>query len=425
MDTSVYNHLLGTFNPKYTTKYVNDPKQLRSVVKKIRQITQTSPVYLLDFSNDKQSFVLGMKEYSMKINESLMTMADDSPDSVFEKKKASSSDTKQVKATLINDNEEQLPSPFTIQVKNLANSQINIGKEFYETGKGLAAGTYQFKVTVNDAGYDFQYNIKDDANHRDVIGGLCKFITKAKIGIDAQPVSREAGKIAMRLESTSVGTPDGDVTFRFEDTGTNKQPHGIVDYYAMNQVSVMPKSAEFTLNGAKKTSMSNTFTLGRAVEVSLLNPFDQEARVDYHPDSDLIIERVQDFVDDYNTIVKNNVSFEKKTDTPAKLLRELKGIIGSSKNELEAAGLNFNQDGAIELDTSLAMQAIEDGDMQKLFSKESPFVNRLFTKMDSVKLNPVEYIDKKIVSYPDYSKPAKGYSYITSLYSGLIFNSYC
>ena len=45
--------------------------------------------------------------------------------------------------------------------------------------------------------------------------------------------------------------------------------------------------------------------------------------------------------------------------------------------------------------------------------------------MDSVKLNPVEYIDKKIVSYPDYSKPAKGYSYITSLYSGLIFNSYC
>ena len=147
--------------------------------------------------------------------------------------------------------------------------------------------------------------------------------------------------------------------------------------------------------------------------------------MDYHPDSDLIIERVQDFVDDYNTIVKNNVSFEKNTDTPAKLLRELKGIIGSSKNELEAAGLNFNQDGAIELDTSLAMQAIEDGDMQKLFSKESPFVNRLFTKMDSVKLNPVEYIDKKIVSYPDYSKPAKGYSYITSLYSGLIFNSYC
>lgn len=76
-------------------------------------------------------------------------------------------------------------------------------------------------------------------------------------------------------------------------------------------------------------------------------------------------------------------------------MRELKGIIGSSKNELEAAGLNFNQDGAIELDTSLAMQAIEDGDMQKLFSKESPFVNRLFTKMDSVKLNPVEYIDKR------------------------------
>ena len=33
--------------------------------------------------------------------------------------------------------------------------------------------------------------------------------------------------------------------------------------------------------------------------------------------------------------------------------------------------------------------------------------------------------EKKIVSYPDYGKPPKGYSYITSLYSGMLFNYYC
>lgn len=425
MNSGVYNNLLTTFNPKYTTKYANDPKQLRSVVNKIRNITQTSPIYLLDFSSDKQSFVLGMKEYSMKINESLLSLADDSEDSIFHKMKASSSDTEQVGATLVEDGDGELPSPFAIQVNQLANSQINIGKEFYETGKGLPAGTYQFKVTVNDVGYDFQYNIRNDANHREVIGGLSKFISKAKIGIDAQPISQEKGKISMRLESTAVGTPDGDVTFRFEDTGTNKQPQGLVDFYNMNNVAVMPRSAQFTLNGADKTSMSNSFTLGRAVEINLRKTSDQEAYVDYHPDADLIIGGIKDFVGKYNTLIANNIAFEEKTEMPSKLLREVNAIFSGSRNEMESVGMTFDEKGLIDLDTSLAMQAIEDGDMQKLFSQESPMVNKLYARMDAVKLNPMEYVDKKIVNYPNFGKPARGYSYITSLYSGLLFNSYC
>jgi flagellar capping protein FliD len=382
-------------------------------------------VYLVDFTNEKQSFVLGVKEASMKIHESLQTLADDSEGSVFSKKKARSSDVEQVGAELLDSDMEHLPNGFSVRVKQLANSQINQGKEYYETGKGLTAGSYQFRVTVNDVGYDFQYNIRKDANNREVMQGLSDFITKAKIGIVADAYSSEKGKIAMRLESTMVGTPDGRETFTLEDRSTDSSGRGIVGFYGLNNVAVMPKSAVFDLNGTEKTSLSNEFTLGRAVSVTLRQTSDTEAMIDYHPDSDVIIEGVQDFVSNYNTLIGKNITFAQKTDIEPKLLRELKNLAEPFANELESCGITFDKDGFMELDTSLAAQAIEDGDMQKLFGADSALTNRLSVKTDAVKINPMEYVDKKIVSYPDFTKPPRGYSYITSLYSGLLFNYYC
>ena len=46
-------------------------------------------------------------------------------------------------------------------------------------------------------------------------------------------------------------------------------------------------------------------------------------------------------------------------------------------------------------------------------------------KAEEIQLNPMDYVDKKIAVYPNYAKNGQGYCYITSLYSGLIFNDYC
>jgi len=426
MDTSIYNNLITTFNPKYTTKYAHDTSELRSVVKRIRKQTQKSPVYLVKFTNTKQSFVLGVKESAMKIHDALQTLSDSSEDSVFSRRKAHSSDTEQVGAELIGADDDQLPNEFSLRVKQVANGQVNQGKEFYETGRGLEAGSYQFRVTVNDVGYDFQYNIRKDANHREVIQGLSEFITKAKIGIKAEPYYSQKGKIGMRLESTMVGSPNEKESFSLTDKATDrKTSRGLVEYYGLDNVVVMPKNAVFDLNGVEKTSMSNEFTLGRAVRLSLRNPSKTEARIDYHPDGDAIMESVKGFISSYNTLVGYNIDFERKTDMPSKLLRELKAISRPFANDLESCGITFDEDGYMQLDDSLAMQAIEDGDMKKLFQEDSLMTARLSAKADAVKINPMEYVDKKIVSYPNFTKPPRGYSYITSLYSGLLFNFYC
>lgn len=187
----------------------------------------------------------------------------------------------------------------------------------------------------------------------------------------------------------------------------------------------MPKSAVFDLNGTEKTSLSNEFILGRAVKISLRKPSDTETTIDYHPDIDAIIEGVEEFVSSYNSLIDHNLTFEEKTGTKSKLLDELKRLSEPFANELESCGISFEEDGHMELDKSLAAQAIEAGDLQVLFQPDSAMTNRMFTKTDQIKINPIEYVDKKVVSYPNFTKPPRGYSYITSLYSGLLFNFYC
>ena len=52
------------------------------------------------------------------------------------------------------------------------------------------------------------------------------------------------------------------------------------------------------------------------------------------------------------------------------------------------------------------------------------FAKALYQKSDQVSLNPMEYVDKTIVAYKN---PGKNFAnpYITSAYSGMMFNSYC
>lgn len=425
MSVGVYNNLLSNFQPQRAVRYANKSSELRSIVNKIRKQTQSSPVYLVDFTDAKQSFVLGVKEASMKMNETIKLLADDSEDSLFAQKKARSSDIEQVGAEIVEEKEGRLPSGFSLKVKQLANCQVNQGKEYYETGTGVDGGSYQFQVTVDNVDYDFQYNVRRGANHREIINGLSSFITKAKIGLKAEPYSHNQDKIGMRIESVATGTTDGDFSFSLQDKPVKGIGKGLVSYYGLDNTVIKPKNARFELNGVPKETLANEFTLGGAVRISLRKESEEPARIEYCPDSEKIMVGVQEFISNYNEIVDHVLEYEKKTQTETRLLKEFRGLTGIYSSDLESCGITFDEEGHMKADSALASQAIEEGDMKKLFQMDSAMMNRLYTKNDAVKLNPMEYVDKKIVTYPNFQKPARGYSYITSLYCGLLFNSYC
>lgn len=427
MDYNVYNYFVGNYAQKPATKYdTHKSSELRSVMKNIVKMTQSSPVYLVRLSQAKQEYALNIKDAAISLSNTLSMLSEDSADSVFSQKKAVSSDEAQIGTRIVSDDYSRLPEEALIRVNHLATTQVNAGNEYYMTGKGLAAGTYRFRVSVCDDSYDFQYNIRKDANHREVMEGLCDFINKAKIGLTATPVSRSADKIMMRIESNMTGSPDGGNLFSFMDrAGDGGDGRGIVSYYNMNNVVSRPSSASFEWNGETKETLSNTFVLGRSLEVSMYAPGDQAAQISYVPDSDKIIGGISGIIKSYNKLVDSTNDYSSETGQSPKLIREYRNLLKPYASELESCGITFDEKGRMKLDESLAAQAALDGDMEKLVGRDSALNRRLRKKNEEIKLNPMDYVEKKIVSYPDYGKPPKGYAYITSLYSGMLFNYYC
>lgn len=57
--------------------------------------------------------------------------------------------------------------------------------------------------------------------------------------------------------------------------------------------------------------------------------------------------------------------------------------------------------------------------------KPSGFLTAIMHKAENIAMNPMEYLDKKIFSYENLSGKYVGNTYADSLYSGMLFSSYC
>ena len=93
MDYNVYNYFIGSYSQKPATKYdTHKSSELRSVMKNITRLTQSSPVYLIRLSKAKQEYALNIKDAAISLSNTLSMLSEDSEDSVFAQKKAVSSD---------------------------------------------------------------------------------------------------------------------------------------------------------------------------------------------------------------------------------------------------------------------------------------------------------------------------------------------
>lgn len=426
MDLNVYNYLLTNYMPNPANKNVaHKNSELRTILSDIANRTKKSPIYLVKLSDEMQSYALNVKDSAMSLGSAIDELADKSTDSIFSQRKAYSSDEDQVGVEIDTDDYDNLPGEFSLLVKNTAKPQINETKEFYDTSKSLDAGTYRFQIQIDDDAYDFQYNIKNDANHRDVIGGLSDFITKAHIGIEASPISREAGKIAMRLESVSTGSASGELNMKFMDKKDNASGIGLVEYYGMNRVVQEPQNAIIEIDGEEHYSTGNQIRYGDALNVSFKKVGDEASNISYLPNTDAILGGVKNVVSNYNQMVKSSYDYSGQENSMPKLVREMQAVFYPYRSEMEACGISIDSKGYMNVDDSLAEQATLDGSFKELFGGENDLGNRIKNKMGAVKVDPMEYVNKKVVSYPNFSKPPIGYSYTTSLYSGMLFNSYC
>ena len=87
-------------------------------------------------------------------------------------------------------------------------------------------------------------------------------------------------------------------------------------------------------------------------------------------------------------------------------------------------GISLTESGQLSLDQEAFRQsALSDSGKDDLSTIRN-FTNSILDKINQVSLNPMQYVEKTIVAYKN---PGHNFisPYITSAYSGMMFNSYC
>lgn len=420
-----YNNLHGSFPVKRGVLYqTRNRGELKKVYDSIVSLSNRSPFYKIDISQENQEYAIGIKETALELKARLKRIQE--PDnSCFQSKTVSVSDKNILSAVLLNENTEVLPDQIEITVNSLANVQINKGKELLNASFALPVGGHDFTATVSEETYPITYYHNNRMSNQDALKNMADLITQSVPGISAT-VEMGSTKDYSRLVIVSdMAGRFGEKEFSFEDDETFGE--GIVDFFGMNRIDKASSSSDFVLNGMEKQTATNNFTLENTLHILLNNSGEKPVTLEITHDSDKILSAVELVISTYNDII--GLAKERIQDqghySASKLISEMKSLQSAYSEEILACGIIPQEDGTLKIDDSLAVTAAKDGGMESLFTRETGFMARLLDKSVAIAINPMDYLEKIIVLYPNSEKAFYSNPYVTSMYSGMLFNSYC
>ena len=421
-----YNYMQQSLPVKRNVKYpVSKRSELKKVYDDIVSLSKRSPLYKVNLSKENQEYTFGVKESALALKAKIGDMADPKV-SGFKSKTVVVSDEKALAAKLLSENTEGIPDHIVFQVNNLASVQINRGRELLNTSKGLPSGEYKFNAIIGDETYSLAFEHETRKENKDTLRNFAEFLNRSIPGISAVVEDGTVKDYSRLTLASDTSGRFGDKRFVFEDTDIYNE--GITEFFGMNRMEKAPSYAKFELNGVDKQTATNAFTLENTLHINLLNPSEQSISLKIVPDQGKILNSVMEVFTTFNGLIKiakNRTEDSKDHYKATKLIGEMKSLENVYQEELSACGLKAAEDGSIYLEDSLAVQAAEDGGMESLFTRENGFIARLLDKAETIAINPMEYLDKTIVTYPDSNKSGYRNPYVTSMYSGMFFNSYC
>ena len=128
---------------------------------------------------------------------------------------------------------------------------------------------------------------------------------------------------------------------------------------------------------------------------------------------------IEAFVYQSNQFITNLLTDEKAKEADNHhLLDEMHKLLMHHKGKVEKYGIEMNDDNTLNFLKNNNLEKMPDlNDLQS-------FGSHVLRKLNSISLDPMEYVARAICAY---SNPATAYinPYVTSIYSGMLFNSYC
>ncbi|SDB10582.1 flagellar filament capping protein FliD [Butyrivibrio sp. INlla16] len=422
-----YNHFASTYVAKENANVDKHKKsELQSVYKSIARINRKSPLHVLKQDDNAQAEAVGIKEHARTLRSQLDAISGEE-DAALSKKSAISSNPDKVAVEYVGKG-QGTTSEFTIGVDHLATNQINAGHFLVPDEEvALPKGSYAFNVSINGHDYEFQYSIRDGNTNHDIQAKLSRLINKAGIGLIAGMQEDAQGRTTLIIGSSDTGLKPGH-THRFEvsESQISENPHS-VSYFGLNLIAQEPTNAHFYLNGTEHSSSSNRFTVGNEFDITLRGATEpgNPITISIEDENDALVENVRSLINGYNGFIDSVSDVHDAGFKSTKLVGETIAIAEKHLLKMDDYGISLNEEGRIDYDSGLLREKSAKGPPKEVLHPLMDFAKALIQKTDEISIDPMKYVERPVFNYKDPHGSNTPSPYITSEYSGMMFNNYC
>ena len=476
---SVYDYYLTTYASRPATKSDTHKKsELRSVYNNIVKISKKSPLYKVSVSENIQKFAIDLKENARTLSTDANNLFEKSLESAKSQKYVSDNENVVQVKTLDNANDintndtnandininnantndinindtnidstvssnaditnpdsdsdnisdaksvnTAFASHYNIEVLNLATPQVNTSDYLNNDDLDIPKGAHSFEVNVGDSAYEFRFNAAKDDTNKTVLEKLSRLINRSNIGLTSKMLY-SGNNSALEITSNATGLGFTPEIFSIAP-GENSPYDKVVSMLGLNNVSSYPTNANFLLNGMEKTTSSNTFTIGKSLEITLngISKKGQATSISLNDDLDSVISSINDMISSYNNLLDLSNNSNEGSDDAAILNKEIHKTTRQYASNLENIGITINENGKMTFDEALFIQTANEDDLDKSLASLNSFRQAIVSRADDISINPMKYVDKVMISYPN---PVHSFAnpYMTSIYTGMMFNGY-
>ena len=386
------------------------------------KINKKTPLYITDKSETAKETVFDIKKASsdLFLNLERIIGKNSKSNSILDKKLPESSNENIVSVEFI-DKEINIEDAkeHDIYVEKLATKQVNIGNFIKNKTTKLEPGVHLFDICISSGEYQFQFNTEKGENDLQIQERLSNLINKSNLGISSDIIHDGLGQCAIRISANETGKRSSDnLRFEFKEYENDN----IISYYGIDHVNNEPENSVFWIDDDKYTNSSNSFEFDDIYNITMHNVSTKDGEITHikvSNDTDSIIKNINKIADNYNNftgkIIENSDLKGYK-----QILNEIGKIVDKYQENFNKIGIDTVNKYFIKVDNNLLSESILN---ENDISAVNDFLNDLKNKSKEISLNPINYIDKRIVEYKDISKQQFNSPYVTnSLYSGMFLN---
>ncbi len=427
---SAYDYYVSVYGKKTTSRYdAHKKSDLRRIYNSIVKSNKESPLYKIKNVDNAKKYAIDIKENAKTIQNVVASLSDNYGEfsDSFQKKVAISSDEDVVGVKYIGDGKEKNKADnFKIQINKLATPQINTGNYLKDNALSFVPGSYSFDLTTNASAYEFQFNVNSGDTNNMVLTKLANLINGSNLAVQSEVISDGNGSSALSLTSKQTGlTPEESCLFAV-NPGADSASMNIMNLLGINNITKPAENSDFLLNGAPQSSLSNSFTINNAFELTLKRASKEGSptTISFKANTDAIADNIQTLLDAYNGALKTASQYsEENAGHSHRLFAELSSLVKEQGDSLAAIGINMESDGTLSVNRDTLADMLTPEKAPATFQTLTEFKDHVGSKANAVAIDPMKYVDKVIV---EYKNPGRNFAapYVSSIYSGMMMDSY-